>query len=376
MATFVQRVDLGGANGSVAVKDSIDIAGLATKLGSRAFDKVAPAREHADVIQAVLDAGCHVVGKTNMHELAFGMTGVNGWTGTPLNPHYPDLIPGGSSSGSAVAVAAKQVDFALGTDTGGSVRVPAACCGVYGLKPTMGRVSRRGVWPAETTLDCVGPFANSIEMLTHAMTVIDPSFKPLSGLNEPKLGKVEVIVTQDVASTCDRFIEQTAMDVHHIQLDGMASAFQAAMTIINAETWAAYHRCLETDLLGTDVVKRLSQAGKVSPEDIAVAEEIRQRFSQQVDKALEGVSALVMPTLPAWPMTLEDALSGKTDLNISSLVRPFNLSGHPALSIPLVSANNRPVGLQLIGRKGDDEVLCELARQMKESDRGEQVRQT
>lgn len=364
MATFVQRVNLGGAKGSVAVKDSMDIAGLVTKLGSRAFDKAAPALAHADVIQAVLDAGYHVMGKTNMHELAFGMTGVNSWTGTPLNPRYPDLIPGGSSSGSAVAVAAKQVDFALGTDTGGSIRVPAACCGVYGLKPTMGRVSRRGVWPAETTLDCVGPFANSIEMLTHAMTVIDPSFKPLLGLSEPKLGQVDVAVMQDVSSTCNQFIEQAAMDVHPIQLDSMASAFQAAMTIINAETWAAYHDCLETDLLGTDVVKRLLQAGQVSPEDIAEAEEIRHRFSQQVDKALEGVSALVMPTLPVWPMTLEDGLSGKTDLSISSLVRPFNLSGHPALSIPLVSADNRPVGLQLIGRKGEDEVLCELARQM------------
>ena len=100
-----------------------------------------------------------------MHELAFGITGINHAFGTPINPKYPELIPGGSSSGSAAAVAAKQADFTLGTDTGGSIRMPAACCGVYGLKPTFGRVSREGVYPPSSSLDCVGPFANSVEMI-------------------------------------------------------------------------------------------------------------------------------------------------------------------------------------------------------------------
>src|ERR1019366_8897632 len=142
-AAFVLRLELGGEGPRVAVKDSIDIAGYPTRAGSAAFAAAAPALHHAAVVQALLDRGCRIVGKTNMHELAYGVTGINRWSGTPRNPRYPDRIPGGSSSGSAVAVAAgavaaaapsdpphvgPPVDFALGTDTGGSIRIPAACC--------------------------------------------------------------------------------------------------------------------------------------------------------------------------------------------------------------------------------------------------------
>jgi amidase len=123
---FVRHLDLGGEGPSVGVKDSIDIAGQPTGLGSAAFAGARPATRHAA-------------------ELAYGVTGINAWTGTPRNPAMPDRIPGGSSSGSAVAVAARLVDFAIGTDTGGSIRIPAACCAVYGLKPSFGRVSRLGV---------------------------------------------------------------------------------------------------------------------------------------------------------------------------------------------------------------------------------------
>jgi amidase len=119
---------------TIAIKDTIDIAGHPT---------TPPAARHADVVQSVLDAGWHIVGKANMHELAFGMTGINDFTGTPRNPQDATRIPGGSSSGSASAVGLKLVDAALGTDTGGSIRGPAACCGVIGFKPTFGRVLAR-----------------------------------------------------------------------------------------------------------------------------------------------------------------------------------------------------------------------------------------
>lgn len=138
-------LDLGGDGPHVAVKDVIDIAGTPTRAGSRAFADRPAAPTHARVVQSLLDAGCRIVGKTNMHELAFGMTGVNDWTGTPVNPRYPHLVPGRSSSGSATAVAAELCDWALGTDTGDSIRVPAACCGIVGLKPTFGRLSREGL---------------------------------------------------------------------------------------------------------------------------------------------------------------------------------------------------------------------------------------
>ncbi len=150
-AVFVATMQLGGGGPRVAVKDSIDIAGYPTRVASLAFAAAPPAVRNAAVVQALLDGGCKIVAKSNMHELAYGVTGINGYTGTPVNPRYPDRIPGGSSSGSAVAVAAGLVDFAIGTDTGGSIRIPAACCGVYGLKPTYGRISRAGVHPTTST---------------------------------------------------------------------------------------------------------------------------------------------------------------------------------------------------------------------------------
>src|SRR5260221_14465421 len=143
-SVFVARMQLGADGLRVGVKDSIDIAGYSTRSGSRALADAAPAARHAAVVKALLEGGCRIVGKTNMHELAYGVTGINLWTGTPINPRYPDRVPGGSSSGSAVAVAAKLVDFAIGTDTGGSIRIPASCCGVFWLKPTYGPASREG----------------------------------------------------------------------------------------------------------------------------------------------------------------------------------------------------------------------------------------
>ncbi len=137
---------------------------------------------HADVVANLLSAGCRIVGKTKMHELAYGMTGINAFEGTPINPRYPDRIPGGSSSGSAAAVAAGLVDFAIGTDTGGSIRQPAICCGVIGFKPTFGRVSRKGALPAQSSLDCIGPFARNLSMIERAMSAIDPTFQPRASI--------------------------------------------------------------------------------------------------------------------------------------------------------------------------------------------------
>ena len=172
---FFKELSHGGQGLRVAVKDSIDMAGYPTCAGSAALAEAPPAARNADVMQAVLDAGCRIVGKTNMHELAYGVTGINDWTGTPINPFYPDRAPCAASSGSAAAVAAGLCDFALGSDTGGSIRTPAACCGVFGFKPSFGRVSRVGAHPKESSLDCIGPFAGSAAMIEKAMAIIDPT---------------------------------------------------------------------------------------------------------------------------------------------------------------------------------------------------------
>ncbi len=361
MFIFSQSFSKGSDGLLVAVKDTIDVAGLPTLAGCAALEGELPANNNADVVDAILKAGCRLIGKTNLHELAYGMTGLNNWSGTPLNPRYPDLIPGGSSSGSAAAVAAGLVDFSLGTDTGGSIRVPAACCGVYGIKPTFGRVSRTGVMPAKTTLDCVGVFADSASMLMQGMAVIDPTFKPESGLTSPRLGLVSVNADPLISSVITQLLDSTDIPVEGVLLPSFSDAFVAGMALINAETWAACGHLLETGKVGDDVAQRLQNAAATTKEQLNSAEWLREQFTQEVDEALKRVTALVLPSLPSFPMSLAEAKEGKTDLSISALVRPFNLSGHPALTIPLETTDKRPVGLQLVGRKGEDEVLCQLA---------------
>lgn len=362
MSVFTQRCVLGGDRWSVAVKDSIDVKGMATTMGSAALAGARVAEEHADVVAAILNADCQLIGKVALHELAYGMTGVNHYTGPVINHRYPDLIPGGSSSGSAVAVASALADFALGTDTGGSIRVPAACCGVYGFKPTFGRVSRKGVWPAGSTLDCVGPLAASADMLVNAMKVIDPTFTQIAGLGDIVLGVVQVKADEEVQDTVDTFLARTGFGLVPVQLSLLEAAFNAGMTLINAEAWQAWGHLLADGSLGQDVARRLEQAAQTSAEAVRDAESVRTQFTLQVDEALAHTPVLVLPTLPGYPMPLEKAQAGQVDLGISKFVRPFNLSGHPAISIPLESSRRLPVGLQLVAKKGDDELLCELAR--------------
>src|SRR5436309_203843 len=163
MTTFITRLDIGGTGPRLAVKDLIDMEGVPTTAGCRAVaDRAKPAAADAPLLAGARAAGVRIVGKTNLHELAFGTSGINPWFGTPTNPLDPGLVPGGSSSGSAVAVATDEADVALGSDTGGSVRIPSACCGTTGLKTTWGRVSLEGVWPLSLSLDTIGPMARDV----------------------------------------------------------------------------------------------------------------------------------------------------------------------------------------------------------------------
>jgi amidase len=300
-----------------------------------------------------------------MHELAYGMTGVNPFAGTPLNPQDPALIPGGSSSGSAAAVGSGEVDAALGSDTGGSIRLPAACCGVPGLKPTFGRVSRQGAWPRESSLDCVGPFARDALLLTSVMRAIVQDFDATKAARPLAKARVGVLATGSdapVEAALAAALGATGWQQERRELPGMQAAFEAAMTLINLETWTAFGHLLKSDQVGPDVAARLTAASLVKEDARREAEHVRASFNAEVHRALEGVDALVLPTLPSLPPTLADVAAGQPVLALSRLVRPFNLSGHPALSYPIpVPATHVKAGLQLVGRKGDDERLCALA---------------
>ncbi len=361
---FVRRLDLGGDGPRVGIKDSIDIAGYSTQAGSAVFEGAPPALRHATVVQALLDGGCRIVGKTNMHELAYGVTGINRWTGTPLNPRYPDRVPGGSSSGSAVAVAAGLVDFALGTDTGGSIRIPAACCGVYGLKPTYGRVSRDGVHPAQSSLDCVGPFARDLGMLERAMTLIDPTFTSTATPPSAPLAVFDIETQPLIGEAVRRALEDAGVELISVRLPSFDAAFTAGLTVIAAENWAAYGHLIDSGGLGPDIRSRLLGARDVTPAAVAAALEVRAQFQAEVDAALEGVAALALPTLADHPLTLAGAADAKAALRMTALVRPFNLSGHPALTVPLDPSAALPASLQLVGRRGADAALCAAARRI------------
>jgi len=360
-AIFIERLRLGGTGPKVAVKDSIDIAGVPTRLGSACFADAPPAREHAAVVAAVLAAGCQIVGKTSLHELAYGLTGINAWSGTPVNPRAADRVPGGSSSGSAVAVAAGLVDFALATDTGGSIRVPSACCGVYGLKPTYGRVSRTGVHPPLSTLDCVGPIAADAATLERAMLAIDPSFVPEREPQGATVGWVEVEAIAQVRAAARTALARAGLRVRPVALPSLPAAFAAGLAIIGAETWAAYGYLAERPELGDDVRVRLLKSRDITAQQLTHAEAMRLQFRAEVDALLGEVAALALPTLPDAPLTLAAAADPRAAVRSSALVRPFNLSGHPAITLP-VSAAGLPAGLQLVGRAGDDAALSALAR--------------
>ncbi|MGH9078384.1 MAG: amidase family protein, partial [Acidimicrobiales bacterium] len=179
----------------MAVKDVIDVAGWPTTAGSRAVARHAGAASAdaaclAGLRRAERGKGAWMAGKTNLHELALGITGINPWFGTPVNPLDPRRVPGGSSSGSAVAVANGDADVALGTDTGGSIRIPAACCGVAGLKTTWGRVPLEGVWPLAPTLDTVGPLARHVAGLVAGMALLEPGFTPAERAGGERAGDV------------------------------------------------------------------------------------------------------------------------------------------------------------------------------------------
>lgn len=369
MSTFISQFLLGGNGKRVAIKDSIDIAGHPTRSGSRAFAEAAPAAQHAEVVEAILAAGWQIVGKTNLHELAFGVTGINDWTGTPINPQAPDRVPGGSSSGSAAAVAAGLADIAIGTDTGGSVRVPAACCGIAGLKPTYGRVSRVGAHPLQSSLDCVGPFARTMDDLIAAMQVICPGFNaqglPAEGA---RVGFIEVDCDAHLQASLGAAADRAGWHRSSLFLSEFEAAFAAGLTVINFENWAALGHLTGQGLIGADVEQRLLAASRTTAADLAQAEKVRTRFTQQVDAALENFDVLLLPTLPSLPPTLVEARSAsKAVAGMTPLVRPFNLSGHPALSVPVeLDCGGLKVGLQIVGRKGADEQVCAFGAQLQQ----------
>ena len=233
------------------------------------------------------------------------------------------------------------------------------------MHPAPGRVSRRGVAPADTTLDCVGPFAREIRTLVAVMAAIAPDFdraQATASVEGCTVAQLAVETDPAIAAALDAAVRASGLRSHTIVLDAMPAAFAAGLTVINAETSRAFGHLVATGKLGADLDARLRAAATTAPAALKEAEAVRARFTAQVDAALEHADVLVLPTLPSLPITLQQARDGVSVIAMSSLIRPFNLSGHPALSLPLPLAGSPlKAGLQIVGRKGADERVCAIA---------------
>lgn len=361
MTTWILRHPVApGAALRVAVKDLIDVAGEPTTAASRAVEaKAWPATRDAACLgglRAAIDAGeaCYV-GKTNLHELAYGISGVNPAFGTPVNPLDPRRVPGGSSSGSAAAVAAGEADVAYGTDTGGSVRIPAACCGIAGLKTTLGRIPVQGVRPLAPTLDTVGPLARDVAGLAAGMALLEPGFAP-DGDPVRRVGRVRLPADPAVDAAVDAALAATGWEVVEVDLDDLDGVLAAAMAILDAEAWA-----VNGDLavgapadLGADVLARLQAASATTAEAVAAARRRRLAWIATLGRHLGELDVLALPTLLGFPPLLEaaDSMAG-----IRGPAAAVNLAGFPALALPVPSGGPLPASLQLVGPAGGEERL-------------------
>ena len=358
---FLHRFMRGGDGPTVVIKDSIDVAGYPTGLGARALADAEIARADAACVVALAKSGFSLVGKSVLHEMALGATGINDWQGTPFNARYPDYVPGGSSSGSATLVGAGLVDIGVGTDTGGSVRVPAACCGVVGLKTTIGLVDHAGVYPAGSSLDCVGFFARDPLLIDQCVVACAPEApSPRPAIRS--IGVLSLPGDGDAKAALAKFGDATGGAIIAVELPEIEAAFDAGFTILAAEAWAGAGHLTGRGLLSPDLESRIGVAAAITSEQLTAAELIREHFRDAVDTLLTKVDVIALPTLAEPPPTLKQGALATSGVALTRYVRPFNLSGHPAIAIPLNRADNVPSSLQLVGRYGDDRTLCSLAK--------------
>lgn len=325
--------------------------GLPTTAGSAAVEPVSAQRDAACL--AGVRAGAVVVGRTVMHELAYGITGVNAWQGTPTNPLGP-YVPGGSSSGAAVVVARGEADVALGTDTGGSVRIPAACCGVAGLKTTHGRISLDGVWPLATSMDTIGPLARDVQGLVQGMQLLEPGFSPgLPGT----VGRFRPAAAAAVDTALDTVLAAALGPCRDVALPGWGAADAAAAVLLSAEAFAASGHLLATGRVGEDVAGRLEAGGRRTTAELAAASAVRRAWRLELVAALEQVDMVALPVLRDAPAP-RSAPERMYDLR---LTLPVNLAGLPAVVLPVPRRDGPPASLQLVGRPGSEEVLLATA---------------
>jgi amidase len=331
----------------VAVKDAIDVAGVETTVGSAAVaDRAQPAAVDAACLAPVRAAGARLVGKANLHELAFGGTGINYWYGTPVNPLDASRIPGGSSSGCAVAVATREADVAIGTDTAGSVRTPSACCGTVGLKTTLGRIPLDGVWPLAPSFDTIGPMAADVAGVALGLRLLDPSVDlavdPTSVVGRVRLEGTDPVVD----SAIDALLRAAEIEVIDVDLPGWSHADLAARLVLFGEAWQSNRRLYaeSPERLGPDLRARLQDGSTIHPDDLDDARARRRWWRGELAEVFERAPVLVLPTLRTLAPPRDDPAPDTRFANAA-----VNLAGHPSLALPAPTGGPLPASVQLIG---------------------------
>jgi aspartyl-tRNA(Asn)/glutamyl-tRNA(Gln) amidotransferase subunit A len=358
---FISLTDEEGEGPVVAVKDLVAVRGTATTAGGTLLPK-APADQDAPLVRRIREAGCLVVGKANLHEWAFGVTSSNPHYGPVRNPHDEARIPGGSSGGSAAAVAAGMCDWAVGSDTGGSIRIPAALCGVVGFKPTVGTVDTDGVFPLSRTLDTIGPLAPDVRTAAEALEAMSE----LTGLvpaEPPAPDRLRLAVPEgwgedlhpEIAAAWGR----VTAGLPRTPFPERRRMGDVARAILNVEAASVHRRWLEEcpDRYGADVRQRLESAQEASRQDYVRALLEQSRVRVEVEAAMEGWDAVLVPVtrVPA-PRIGED--HDRADL--TAYTRPFNATGQPVIALP-APVDGLPVGVQVVGHLGEEARLVAVA---------------
>ncbi|WP_020592848.1 amidase [Kiloniella laminariae] len=371
-----------------AVKDIFDLKGYVTGYGNPDWQsRRRPAKDHAEVVQKLLDAGAMVIGKTITDEFAYSLNGQNMHYGTPANSEAPGRIPGGSSSGSASAVAGGLVDFALGSDTGGSIRVPGSYCGLYGLRPTHDRINRTGVLPLSDSFDTVGWFARDAwllhlvgevlfegkadadkkpEKLLVAVDAFDcldlrsrGALKPHLERLEQRLGKADYItLNPDNLSVTSLYPAGEAPG----GLAGLADIFRV---IQGREIWCAYGEWMTRvkPRIAPDIQQRLDWVATITDEQLAEASEKRVLFVARLNSLLSDKALLCLPSAPGIAPRIKDEAEVLAihRSKLLALTSAAGLGGCPQITLPLGTLEGCPLGLGLMGAKGSDLELLAFA---------------
>jgi aspartyl-tRNA(Asn)/glutamyl-tRNA(Gln) amidotransferase subunit A len=378
-AAVQRRENRGPLHGiPIALKDLYETAGVRTTAGSVFWQDTIP-REDAFTVKAFKDAGAVLLGKLNMHEIALGLTNENPHFGVCRNPWDTDRVPGGSSGGSGAALAAGLCLGSLGSDTGGSIRVPAALCGVVGLKPTTGRVSLRGVMPLSWHLDHAGPMARNVRdtaLLFEAIAGYDPD-DPYSlnipvdkYTNELEAGvrgwrvaladgeyfrDVEEGIWPLIEAAADVFVDFGAQ-VSRVELPDFGEAALANTTMILSDAAALHQERLASRPadFGADVRERLEMGAAVSTDTYIQARRTQVLFRRKMENLLERFDLLLLPTTPQAAPLIQKGQAVQRARSLTRFTAPFNLSGLPAISVPCgflkAGASRLPVGLQIVSR--------------------------